>query len=156
MSIVTVKDAFRKLKEEIVKFATAVGQDLKSTNNKIGALNNLSTENKTSLVQALNEVLSIAQKPSVTQQDINNAISNLKNELMGGELDAHLDTLKELGDKLKELQQDDNLSSAIIQKFTEVNQKIEELTNTVEPLKNLSTELEGTDFVGTYNTAKGA
>lgn len=156
MSIVTVKDAFRKLKEEIVKFATAVGQDLKSTNNKIGALNNLTTENKASLVQALNEVLSIAQKPSVTQQDINSAISNLKNELMGGELDAHLDTLKELGDKLKELQEDDNLSSAIIQKFTEVNQKVEELTAAVEPLKNLSTELDGTDFVGTYNTAKGA
>lgn len=71
----------------------------------------------------------------------------LKNELMGGELDAQLDTLKELGDKLKEIEGDESIKGAILQKFTEINGKI-------TALEQGQTQLNEVNLVEIYRQAK--
>lgn len=109
--------------QKFVAFVQAVGADIKNLNeNKV---------NKTELTEKYNQlneaVQALQRKESgVTEQVVTQKISELKNELLGGEgLDETLDTLKELGEKLKELKEDDSISAAITQKLTELNDKIE-------------------------------
>lgn len=109
--------------QKFVAFVQAVGADIKNLNeNKV---------NKTELTEKYNQLNEAVQalqskESGVTEQVVTQKISELKNELLGGEgLDETLDTLKELGEKLKELKEDDSISAAITQKLTELNEKIE-------------------------------
>ncbi|MGX2951608.1 hypothetical protein ACWIUA_12050 [Ursidibacter sp. B-7004-1] len=119
--------------QKLAAFAQAVGTDYK--------------ELKGLISQVQSTLAELAQSNAISTQ-IQQAITALKNELMGGELDEQLDTLKELGDKLKELQNDDSVAGAVTQKLTELKQKIE----TVETAINA---LNTADFVQIYQTAKG-
>lgn len=117
------------LNEKLIAFATEVGNDYKELKGLIEALQSRSQTN------------------GQLKREIAQAITNLKNELMGGELDAQLDTLKELGDKLKEIEADDSIKGAILQKFTDINGK----TQALEQWKGQVDEL---NLVQTYQQAK--
>lgn len=117
------------LNEKLIAFATEVGNDYRELKGLIDALQSRSQSN------------------SQLKREIAQAITNLKNELMGGELDAQLDTLKELGDKLKEIEADDSIKGAILQKFTDINGK-------TQALEQWQTQLNELNLVQTYQQAK--
>lgn len=73
----------------------------------------------------------------ITQQQLDTAIQGVKTAILGEGVPEELDTLKEIADKIKA---GENPDSAIVSKMTELGQKF--------------TDLENTDFVQVYNTAK--
>ena len=112
----------------------------------------LNTENLTSLVRAIgNDVKGInttlankADKSEVgqggiTQQQLDTAIQGVKTAILGEGVSEDLDTLKEIAEKISAGSSSDG---AIVSKMTELGQKI--------------TDLETTDFVQIYNSAKNS
>lgn len=110
----------------------------------------LNTENLTSLVRTIgNDVKGIntalaskADKSEVgqggiTQEQLNTAIQGVKTAILGEGVPEELDTLKEIAEKISAGSSSDG---AIVSKLTELGQKI--------------TDLETTDFVQIYNSAK--
>ena len=110
----------------------------------------LNTENLKSLVNAIgtdvkkiNTTLTTKADKSeigqggITQQQLETAIAGVKTAILGDGVPEELDTLKEIAEKIKA---GENPDSAIVSKMTELGQKI--------------TDLENTDFVQIYNTAK--
>lgn len=73
----------------------------------------------------------------ITQQQLDTAIQGVKTAILGEGVPESLDTLKEIADKI---QAGGSSDSAIVQKLTELGQKF--------------TDLENTDFVQVYNSAK--
>lgn len=73
----------------------------------------------------------------ITQQQLDTAIQGVKTAILGEGVPEDLDTLKEIAEKIKAGGSSD---SAIVSKLTELGQKF--------------TDLESTDFVQIYNTAK--
>lgn len=126
---------------KFIAFVQAVGADFKALNQD--------KADKTELEQKfnqLNEVITGLQsrENGVTEQMVTQKITELKNELFGGELDETLDTLKEIGDKLKELSDDSTISGAITEKLTELRGLIDQVKK----------DNEIDDLVQIYNTAK--
>ncbi|MGC3942822.1 hypothetical protein M5J17_09395 [Streptococcus koreensis] len=108
------------------------------------------TENLTSLVRAIGTdvkeikatVATKADKSEIgqggiTQQQLDAAIQGVKTAILGEGVPEELDTLKEIAEKISAGSSSD---SAIVSKMTELGQKF--------------TDLEGTDFVQIYNSAK--
>ena len=75
----------------------------------------------------------------ITQQQLETAIAGVKTAILGEGVPEELDTLKEIADKIKA---GENPDSAIVSKMTELGQKL--------------TDLETTDFVQIYTTAKNS
>lgn len=75
----------------------------------------------------------------ITQQQLDTAIQGVKTAILGEGVPEELDTLKEIAEKI---QAGGSSDSAIVQKLTELGQKF--------------TDLENTDFVQIYRTAKEA
>lgn len=73
----------------------------------------------------------------ITQEQLNTAIQGVKTAILGEGVPEDLDTLKEIAEKIKAGGSSD---SAIVSKLTELGQKF--------------TDLENTDFVQVYNSAK--
>lgn len=73
----------------------------------------------------------------ITQQQLETAIAGVKTAILGEGVPEELDTLKEIAEKIKA---GENPDSAIVAKMTELGQKL--------------TDLETTDFVQVYNSAK--
>lgn len=73
----------------------------------------------------------------ITQQQLDTAIQGVKTAILGEGVREELDTLKEIAEKI---QAGGSSDSAIVQKLTELGQKF--------------TDLENTDFVQIYTTAK--
>lgn len=73
----------------------------------------------------------------ITQQQLDTAIQGVKTAILGEGVPEELDTLKEIAEKI---QAGGSSDSAIVQKLTELGQKF--------------TDLENTDFVQIYTTAK--
>lgn len=110
----------------------------------------LNTENLKSLVNAIGTDVkkintTLANKADksevgqggITQEQLNTAIQGVKTAILGEGVPEELDTLKEIADKIKA---GENPDSAIVSKMTELGQKF--------------TDLENTDFVQIYNSAK--
>ena len=110
----------------------------------------LNTENLTSLVNAIgtdvkkiNTTLATKADKSeigqggITQQQLETAIAGVKTAILGEGVPEDLDTLKEIAEKISAGSSSD---SAIVSKMTELGQKF--------------TDLENTDFVQIYNSAK--
>ena len=110
----------------------------------------LNTDNLTSLVNAIgtdvkkiNTTLATKADKSevgqggITQEQLNTAIQGVKTAILGEGVPEELDTLKEIAGKIKA---GENPDSAIVSKMTELGQKF--------------TDLETTDFVQIYNSAK--
>lgn len=75
----------------------------------------------------------------ITEQQLNEAIKQLKTEILGEGVPENLDTLKEIADKISTLNSD--TSEAIVAKLTELGQKIDAVTDV--------------DYLAAYNQAKG-
>ena len=73
----------------------------------------------------------------ITQQQLDTAIAGVKTAILGEGVPEELDTLKEIAEKI---QAGGSSDSAIVSKMTELGQKF--------------TDLENTDFVQIYTTAK--
>ncbi len=73
----------------------------------------------------------------ITQQQLETAIAGVKTAILGEGVPEKLDTLKEIAEKI---QAGGSSDSAIVQKLTELGQKF--------------TDLENTDFVQIYTSAK--
>lgn len=110
----------------------------------------LNTENLKSLVRAIGTdvkeikatVATKADKSEIgqggiTQQQLDTAIAGVKTAILGEGVPEELDTLKEIAEKI---QAGGSSDSAIVSKMTELGQKF--------------TDLENTDFVQIYTTAK--
>lgn len=110
----------------------------------------LNTENLKSLVRAIGTdvkeikatVATKADKSEIgqggiTQQQLDTAIQGVKTAILGEGVPEELDTLKEIAEKI---QAGGSSDSAIVSKMTELGQKF--------------TDLENTDFVQIYTTAK--
>ena len=74
----------------------------------------------------------------ITEQQLNEAIKQLKAEILGDGVPENLDTLKEIADKIATLNGD--TSGAIVAKLTELGQKIDAVTDV--------------DYLSAYNQAK--
>jgi hypothetical protein len=112
----------------------------------------LNTENLKSLVNAIGTdvkrinttLASKADKSEIgqggiTQEQLDTAIQGVKTAILGEGVPEELDTLKEIAEKI---QAGGSSDSAIVSKMTELGQKF--------------TDLEGTDFVQIYTTAKNS
>lgn len=110
------------------------------------------TENLTSLVRAIGTDVkridtTLANKADkseigqggITQQQLDSAIQGVKTAILGEGVSEDLDTLKEIAEKISAGSSSD---SAIVSKMTELGQKF--------------TDLETTDFVQIYNSAKNS
>ena len=110
----------------------------------------LNTENFKSLVRAIGTdvkeikatVATKADKSEIgqggiTQQQLDTAIQGVKTAILGEGVPEELDTLKEIAEKI---QAGGSSDSAIVSKMTELGQKF--------------TDLENTDFVQIYTSAK--
>lgn len=75
----------------------------------------------------------------ITQQQLDTAIAGVKTAILGEGVPEELDTLKEIAEKI---QAGGSSDSAIVSKMAELGQKF--------------TDLENTDFVQIYTTAKNA
>lgn len=111
----------------------------------------LNTQNLTSLVRAIGTdvkeikatVATKADKSElgqggITQQQLDAAIAGVKTAILGDGVPENLDTLKEIADRIAN--GGGSADQAIVSKMTELGQKF--------------TDLENTDFVSIYNTAK--
>lgn len=74
----------------------------------------------------------------ITEQQLNEAIKQLKAEIIGEGVPENLDTLKEIADKIGTLNGD--TSGAIVAKLTELGQKIDAVVDV--------------DYLSAYNQAK--
>ena len=75
----------------------------------------------------------------ITEQQLNEAVKQLKAEILGEGVPENLDTLKEIADKIGTLNSD--TSEAIVAKLTELGKKIDAVTDV--------------DYLAMYNEAKG-
>ena len=69
---------------------------------------------------------------------IETKITQLKNDLLGGEVSADLDTFRELAEELRKLKASGSSApEALTSKLTEFKQSLDDLTNQLKPLKEM-------------------
>lgn len=156
--------ARQEFNQTITEFAEFVGMKDKEIVKLIGALSLLTTTAKGSLVEAINELkqsISALSSSSAGINDsatgdsstlsakkilelLNQAKSEVKNELLGGEVEQSIDTIKELGDMLKNMQTGEDGLNKLVQKITETNQSLTLLTGKF-------TTLDGINLKEAYN-----
>ena len=139
--------AAQEFHQTLTKFAEFVGEKDKEIITIIGALSALTTAQKRSIVDAINELdqriaalsgssagiddTSTGDSSTLSAKKIiellNQAKAEVKNELLGGEVDASIDTIKELGDMLKGIQTGEDGLNKLIQKISQVNEALNTL-----------------------------
>ena len=135
------------------------GMDHKALSDTIGTMSDLNTTNKTNLVSALNEVKAAiisTQNGAITESAVDAKVKALETKLLGGtDLDASLDTLKEIADKLKA---GDSTASTVLSglanrvRFDE-SQTLND-TQLTQVYSNLKLGDPNVDFLDAYNKAK--
>ena len=153
--------------QRITELAQAIAQDIRELNLSQGLLGNLSTSNKTSLVEAINELylgitnstgvddstedLTTTWSSSKIRESINTAIS----ELVNGS-DSALDTLKELAGALGN---DANFAATLAEQMGKRVRVDAPQTFTVaeqaQGCANLGIGNPNTDLLAVYIAAKG-
>ena len=128
----------------LTEFAEFVGMKDKEIIKLIGAMQSLTTTQKDTLVGAINEMNQRINSLSSSAAGINDSATNetstlsakkilellnqakadVKNELLGGQVDASIDTIKELGDMLKNIQTGEDGLNKLVQKLTQTNQSL--------------------------------
>lgn len=83
------------------------------------------------LVNILNDFATfLGEKDKATFEELKNKIENLHQTVMGGEVDEELDTIREIVAELKNLKDaQGNIPQAILSKFSELETKIQALTD---------------------------
>ena len=130
--------------QTITEFAEFVGMKDKEIVKIIGAMQSLTTSQKDTLVGAINEMNQRINSLSSSAAGINDSATNetatlsakkilellnqakadVKNELLGGQVDASIDTIKELGEMLKNIQTGEDGLNKLVQKITMSNQSL--------------------------------
>lgn len=130
--------------QTLTEFAEFVGMKDKEIIKLIGAMQSLSTTQKDTIVGAINEMNQRINSLSSNAAGINDSATNetstlsakkilellnqakadVKNELLGGQVDASIDTIKELGDMLKNIQTGEDGLNKLVQKLTQTNQSL--------------------------------
>ena len=127
----------------LTEFAEFVGLKDKEIIKLIGVLSTLTTTAKGSIVEAINELKSsIAAlssnagiNDSATDDSstlsakkiielLTQAKADVKNELLGGQVEESIDTIKELGEMLKNIQSGEDGLNKLVQKVTQTNQSL--------------------------------
>lgn len=128
----------------LTEFAEFVGMKDKEIIKLIGAMQSLTTTQKDTIVGAINEMNQRINSLSSNAAGINDGATNetstlsakkilellnqakadVKNELLGGQVDASIDTIKELGDMLKNIQTGEDGLNKLVQKLTQTNQSL--------------------------------
>ena len=91
---------------------------------------------------ATNETATLSAKKIL--ELLNQAKADVKNELLGGQVDASIDTIKELGDMLKNIQTGEDGLNKLVQKITQTNQSLSLLVGKF-------TVLDGINLKEAYN-----
>ena len=150
--------------QTITEFAEFVGMKDKEIIKLIGAMESLTTSQKDTLVGAINEMNQRINNLSSNAAGINDSATNetstlsakkilellnqakadVKNELLGGQDEESIDTIKELGDMLKGIQTGEDGLNKLIQKISQAN---EALTT----LNQKFTNLDGVNLKDAYN-----
>ena len=136
--------AAQEFHQTLTAFAEFVGEKDKEITKLIGNLTTLSTTEKTDLVGAINELFQSIRSLSGSAAGINDsatgdsstlsakkilellnqAKADVKNELLGGQVEESIDTIKELGDMLKNMQTGEDGLNKLVQKVTQTNQSL--------------------------------
>lgn len=136
--------AAQEFHQTLTEFAEFVGMKDKEITKLIGSMQSLTTSQKDTLVGAINEMdqriksllssasgiddTSTGDSSTLSAKKIiellNQAKAEVKNELLGGQVDASIDTIKELGDMLKNIQTGEDGLNKLIQKITTSNQSL--------------------------------
>lgn len=136
--------ARQEFNQTITEFAEFVGMKDKEIIKLIGAMQSLTTTQKDTIVGAINEMNQRINSLSSSAAGINDSATNetatlsakkilellnqakadVKNELLGGQVDASIDTIKELGDMLKNIQTGEDGLNKLVQKITQSNQSL--------------------------------
>lgn len=144
--------------QTITAFAEFVGEKDKEIITIIGELSSLTTTQKGSIVGAINELKQTITALSGSSAGIDDtstgdsstlsakkiiellkqAKAEVKNELLGGEVDQSIDTIKELGELLKNVQTGEDGLNKLIQKVTQTNQSLQLLVGKFTVLDGLN------------------
>lgn len=156
--------ARQEFNQTITEFAEFVGMKDKEIVKLIGAMQSLTTSQKDTIVGAINEMNQRINSLSSNAAGINDSATNetatlsakkilellnqakadVKNELLGGQVDASIDTIKELGDMLKNIQTGEDGLNKLVQKITQTNQSLSLLVGKF-------TVLDGINLKEAYN-----
>lgn len=130
--------------QTITEFAEFVGLKDKEIIKLIGSLATLSTTEKTTIVGAINELKQSINTLSGNAAGINDSATNetstlsakkiielinqaktdAKSEILGGNVSAELDTIKELAEALNGMKTGEDGLSKLVQKIAQVNQSL--------------------------------
>lgn len=130
--------------QTLTEFAEFVGMKDKEITKLIGNLTTLSTTEKTNLVGAINELYQSVRSLSGSAAGINDSATNetstlsakkilelvnqaktdAKSEILGGNVAAELDTIKELADALNGMKTGEDGLNKLVQKITQTNQSL--------------------------------
>lgn len=136
--------AAQEFHQTLTAFAEFVGEKDKEIITIIGALSTLTTAQKRSIVGAINELdqriatlsgssagiddTSTGDSSTLSAKKIlellAQAKADVKNELLGGEVDASIDTIKELGDMLKGIKTGEDGLNKLIQKISQFGEAL--------------------------------
>lgn len=156
--------ARQEFNQTITEFAEFVGMKDKEIMKLIGIMQQLTTTEKDTIVGAINEMNQRINSLSSSAAGINDSATNetatlsakkilellnqakadVKNELLGGQVDASIDTIKELGDMLKNIQTGEDGLNKLVQKITQTNQSLSLLVGKF-------TVLDGINLKEAYN-----
>ncbi|WP_295673005.1 hypothetical protein [uncultured Haemophilus sp.] len=130
--------------QTLTEFAEFVGMKDKEIMKLLGIMQQLTTTEKNTIVGAINEMNQRINSLSSSSAGINDSATNeastlsakkilellnqakedVKNELLGGQVDASIDTIKELGEMLKNIQTGEDGLNKLVQKITQTNQSL--------------------------------
>lgn len=150
--------ASQEITTVLTEFAEFLGQEDKKRQTAIGNLDNLTTEQKTSLVVAINELKQSITALSGSSAGINDsatgdsstlsakkilellnqAKTEAKSEILGGNVAAELDTIKELADALNGMKTGEDGLNKLIQKISQANEALTTLNQKFTTLDSVN------------------
>ena len=149
--------AVQEFHQTLTEFAEFVGMKDKEIIKLIGSLTTLSTTEKTTLVGAINELYQSVGSLSGSAAGINDSATNetstlsakkilelvnqaktdAKSEILGGNVAAELDTIKELADSLNGMKTGEDGLNKLIQKISQLNESISTINQKLNDLDSL-------------------
>lgn len=150
--------ARQEFNQTITEFAEFVGMKDKDIVKLIGNLQTLNTTEKTSLVGAINELFQYVRSLSGSAAGINDSATNetstlsakkiielfnqakteAKSEILGGNVAAELDTIKELADALNGIKTGEDGLNKLIQKISQANEALTTLNQKFTALDSVN------------------
>ena len=150
--------ARQEFNQTITEFAEFVGMKDKEIAKLIGNLQTLSTTEKTSIVGAINELKQTLNSLSSNAAGINDSATNetstlsakkiielvnqakteAKSEILGGNVAAELDTIKELADSLNGIKTGEDGFNKLIQKISQANEALTRLNQKFTTLDSVN------------------